>query len=119
MGKYSLIRNPSTNTTSFGVVRNLIIQNQPQLASVEADIYLFLGFHKSVGFGFKHIQAIHGNEIRNAGFTCIEDFVVSILRPGTKLYYTGESWKKCRLLAWNQTGMGVLEFQENVRHGKH
>lgn len=76
----------------------------------------FLGFHKGAGFGFKHIQAVHGIEIRNAGFTRIEDFVTSIVRPGTKLYHTGESLKKSRLLAWNQTGMGVLEFRDRGKH---
>ncbi len=100
------------------------IPREPQLASVEADIYLFLGFHKGTGFGLRHIQHEHGNEIRTLGYigkegrTLIPEYVTSIVGPGTKLYYTGESWK-CRLLAWNQNGMGVLEFRENDKHGKH
>ena len=126
MAKHSLIRNPINNATSFGVVRNLIIPREPQLKSVEADIYLFLGFHKNIwGFGLKHIQHEHGSEIRNLGFideegrTLLTEFVASIVRPGTKLYYTGESWPKCRLLVWNQNGRGILELRENNKHGKH
>lgn len=125
MGKYSLMRNPSTNTTSFGKI-NLTIPTEPQLESTEANIYLFLGFHKGKkGFGLKHIRDMHEREIRalrfinEKGHTLILEYVASIVRPGTKLYYTGESWKKCRLLAWNRTGMAVLEFQENTKYGKH
>ena len=126
MGKHGLIRNPSTNITSFGKIRNLTIPTEPQLASIEADISLFLGFHKGTkGFGLKHIRDMHEREIRALGFisekdhTLIPECVASIVRPGTKLYYTGESWKKCHLLAWNRTGMAVLEFQENTKYGKH
>lgn len=47
MGKYSLIKNPVTNDDSFGRIINLKITTEPQLASTEADIYLFLGFHRN------------------------------------------------------------------------
>ncbi len=120
MGKYSLIRNPSNHSCSYGKIGNLKIQREPQLRSAEADIYLFLG---TKGFGFKHIRDMHEREIRALGFinekdhTLILEYVASIVRPGTKLYYTGESWpKKCRLLAWNRTGMAVLEFRENTKY---
>ena len=113
MAKHSLIRNPDTNVYSFGMIKNLIIPREPQLKSVEADIYLFRGIHKNIwGFGLMHIQNEHGSEIRNLGFvdeegrTLLTEFVASIIRPGTKLCYTGESWPKCRLLAWNQNGRG-------------
>ncbi len=127
MGKNTLIRNPSNNSCSYGKIGNLTIPREPQLESTEANIYLFPGFHKGKkGFGFKHIRDMHEREIRALGFinekghTLILEYVASIVRPGTKLYYTGESWpKKCRLLAWNRTGMAVLGFQENTKYGKH
>ncbi|MCY4185114.1 MAG: hypothetical protein OXC82_11730 [Rhodobacteraceae bacterium] len=63
-------------------------------------------------------QHEHGNEIRKLG-TLIPEYVASIVRPDTKLYYTAESWPKCRLLAWNQNGRGILELRENNKYGKH
>lgn len=88
MGKHSLIRNPVTDGYSFGRIKNLKIPREPQLASVEAEIYLFLGFHKGTGFGLRHIRHEHGNEILNAGFSRIEDYVALILRPGTTLLHS-------------------------------
>ena len=136
MAKYTLIRNPSskTNGYSFGVVKNLNIRTEPHLTSTEADIYLFLGFHKYTKgyrkhtgyFGLKHIRAVHENEIRNRGFvdelncrTLIPEYVASIVRPGTRLYYEGEIRKYPRLLAWTGTEVGVLQFREDQRHGEH
>ncbi|MCY4186092.1 MAG: hypothetical protein OXC82_10265 [Rhodobacteraceae bacterium] len=134
MGKYSLIKNPVTNDDSFGRIINLKITTEPQLASTEADIYLFLGFHRNTKgflkrspyFGFKHIRAVHEKEIRNRGFidksngrTLIPEYVASIVRPGSLLYYEGEIRQYPRLLASNQTGMAVLEFRDDDDHGTY
>ena len=127
MGKYTLIRNPSNNSCSYGKIGNLKIKNEPQLALTEADIYLFQGFHKRPhGFGFKHIRTKHDKEIRNRGFinesndtTLIPEYVASIVRPGALLYYEGEIRKDPRLLASNRTGKAVLEFRKNDDRGMY
>ncbi len=120
MGKYTLIRNPSNNSCSYGKIKNLTIPREPQLASTEADIYLFQGFHNKYnkGFGCKHIRVVHDKEIRKRGFindgtTLIPEYVASIVRPGTPLYYEGGIGQYPRLLASNRTGMAVLEFRED------
>ncbi len=51
MGKYSLIRNPSTNTTSFGKI-NLTIPTEPQLESTEVKYtfsWVFTKVRKDLG----------------------------------------------------------------------
>ena len=132
MGKYTLIRNPSNNSCSYGKIGNLEIPTEPQLRSTEADIYLFLGFHKCTkkgytkGFGFQHIRAKHDEEIRNRGFInesngtiLIPEYVASIVRPGSKLFYEGEIRQYPRLLASNRTGIAVLEFREDDDRGMY
>lgn len=128
MGKYTLIRNPSNNSCSYGKIGNLKIPREPQLRLTEADIYLFLG---TKGFGVEHIRAKHDKEIRNRGFInelngrdlipeyVIASYVASIVRPGALLYYEGEIRKDPRLLASNRTGKAVLEFRKNDDRGMY
>lgn len=57
-------------TTSFGVIRE-------ESGLPSAPIKLSEGYQdeNGKGYGLRHIEAVHGEEIRNAGFSSVEEFV--------------------------------------------
>lgn len=63
----------SNGTTTFGVIRE-------ETGLTPAPIKLSEGFQNAdgKGYGLAHIEARHGEEIRNAGFTSVEEFVQSV-----------------------------------------
>lgn len=109
------ITNPETGGVSFGIVPQVEIPGRGHYA--QAEIRLFPGRHASPGrgFGANHIWAAHEREMRQSGFTLkaeVADYVASIVREGTRLYYEGGHWKRLRLLAVRSSaGTAVLEFR--------
>lgn len=67
----------SDGTTSFGEIRD-------ESGLPAAPIKLSIGFNdkdkngRNHGYGLNHIEASHGEQIRNAGFNSIEEFVESV-----------------------------------------
>lgn len=65
----------SDGTTIFGNIT-------PKTGLVEAPIKLSVGFqgNNGKGYGLAHIEANHGEQIRNAGFSSVKDFVSYVAR---------------------------------------
>jgi hypothetical protein len=109
------LANPVSGLETFGVVPKI------KLNGVEFEntsIRLFWGRHigPNKGFGARHIWAEHKREMERAGFTqeCdVANYVLSILQPGTPIFYEGAGWRNTRLMAVRSAkGMVILEYRE-------
>jgi hypothetical protein len=109
------ITNPDSGLDTFGVVPKIRLGG---VAFAETQIQLFQGKHSgpNKGFGVRHIWAEHQREMKRVGFLEESDvarYVLSILQPGTSLFYEGASWKNTRLMAVRSAkGTVILEYRE-------
>ena len=107
--------NPTTGTPVFGIVPRLQLSG---LIYREAPIHLLPGKHigPNRGFGAAHIWAEHPKEMAQAGYSRFGEvpaYVAGIIKPGTRLYFEGSSWRTTRLLAVRTaTGTCILEFRD-------
>jgi hypothetical protein len=110
-----LILNPLTQLEAFGRVPKIKLDKSE---FPECDIVLGMGRHygPNKGFGARHIWAEHQREMAQGGFlqeTDVALYVLSIIQPGTPLFYEGASWKNTRLMAVRSAkGTVILEYRE-------
>lgn len=107
--------NPISGDAFFGTILEL------KLAGThcpEAPIVLPQGRHigPNRGFGARHIWAEHAREMARLGLTDygqVPDYVATIIRTGTPLFFEGASFRTTRLLAVRNTaGTAVLEWRD-------
>ena len=111
----TLILNPNTGSPSFGLVPGM---NSRGTVIVSGEIRLLRGKHlgPNRGFGACHIWAEHTKEMKKLGFLQESDvpkYVAHIIRTGTPLFYSGDSFTKIRLMAVRAVaGTAILEVRE-------
>jgi hypothetical protein len=110
-----LVMNPETGLSSFGKLDEM---RSGSIIFPAGDIYLKTGEHSGPhrGFGVAHILAEHGNEIEpksSAPEVDVARFVLSIIRPGSPVYFEQARLRGARRVSIvrSANGTAILEFQ--------
>lgn len=109
------LSNPSTGTLVFGSVGEMKTRG---FVLPAGEIRLLRGKHvgPNRGFGACHIWAEHKKEMAVVGFISednVPHYVAHIIRVGMPLFYSGDSFKKIRLMAVRaSSGTAILEYRE-------
>ena len=108
------VLNPVTGELSFGSIPALRLAG---FDYPESPVRLPVGKHvgPNRGFGIKHIWSEHQREILREGYVSETDvplYVLEMLRPGTPLFFEGQSWRATRLMAVRSSlGTMIMEFR--------
>ncbi len=109
------LTNPQTGGISFGYVPEMKTRGTIIPAG---EIRLVHGKHRgpNKGFGAAHIWAEHKSEMQQRGFgadTNVPDYVATIVRQGTPLYFDGGQMRGFRLMSVrSSTGTAILQFRD-------
>ncbi|MBB1248524.1 MULTISPECIES: hypothetical protein [unclassified Rhizobium] len=109
------VPHPITGGLTFGQVPPCVTRG---VHLPGGEIRLLIGRHigPNHGYGLRHIWAEHAKEMAAAGITTSEGvghYVALIIRPGTPLFYSGDSFRKTRLMAVRSaTGTAILEWRD-------
>ncbi|PIB22838.1 hypothetical protein BFP76_09915 [Amylibacter kogurei] len=110
-----MLFHPETGQTCFGVIPE---KNTKRFVIPAGDIRLPVGKHRGPhrGYGAKHIWVEHKKEMMQAGFGTWEEvpnYVTTILKVGTPIFYEGGSFKHSRVMAVRSSaGTCILELKE-------